>query len=273
MGVSKVDYNNETLIDISNDTLSEDTLFEGFTGHDSNGEPITGKFPISEVDTQADLISQIKTALDGKAIGNGGTVKDDRLDKLLDGSLVDLNSGCSKVSPYAMYQRMALETVNVPNASDIGMYACQNCTSLHTANMPAATNIGNYGFMGCTQLKSPIYLPLIKTIGNNAFMTCTPLDWVDIGSEIVQIGTNAFNSCALSVLIIRKTSGVPTLGSNTAFTNSGIAKGTGYIYVPAALIETYQSATNWSKFASQFRALEDYTVDGTVTGALDESKI
>jgi hypothetical protein len=40
--------------------------------------------------------------------------------------------------------------------------------------------------------------------------------------------------------------------------NTPIGKGTGYVYVPSALIETYKTATNWSTFAAQFRAIEDY---------------
>lgn len=47
----------------------------------------------------------------------------------------------------------------------------------------------------------------------------------------------------------------------------------GYIYVPENMIETLSSATNWATYASQLRALEDYTVDGTTTGELDESKV
>lgn len=47
----------------------------------------------------------------------------------------------------------------------------------------------------------------------------------------------------------------------------------GYIYVPRALVEDYKVATNWTTLASQFRAIEDYTVDGTIYGELDESKI
>jgi hypothetical protein len=43
----------------------------------------------------------------------------------------------------------------------------------------------------------------------------------------------------------------------------------GYVYVPRDMIETLSSATNWSTL--QFRALEDYTDDGTTTGKfLDE---
>ena len=52
-----------------------------------------------------------------------------------------------------------------------------------------------------------------------------------------------------------------------------IMKGEGYIYVPRALVDSYKVATNWSSWATQFRALEDYTVDGTTTGELDETKI
>ena len=41
----------------------------------------------------------------------------------------------------------------------------------------------------------------------------------------------------------------------------------------AALVDSYKAATNWSTYADQIRALEDYTVDGTTTGALDETKV
>lgn len=42
MGNSKVEYNGETLIDISNDTVTPETLAKGETAHNSNGEPIVG---------------------------------------------------------------------------------------------------------------------------------------------------------------------------------------------------------------------------------------
>lgn len=42
MGKSKVIYNDETLIDLSEDTVAPETLLEGTTAHDSNGDPIVG---------------------------------------------------------------------------------------------------------------------------------------------------------------------------------------------------------------------------------------
>ena len=66
---------------------------------------------------------------------------------------------------------------------------------------------------------------------------------------------------------------------NNNIIHSKIAAGNGYIYVPRALLsdddetKDYRRATNWSTYAAQFRALEDYTVDGTTTGELDKTKI
>ena len=93
-------------------------------------------------------------------------------------------------------------------------------------------------------------------------------------NHITSIGGSAFRGCrGLTTLILRNTEKVCTLLNTSALSSTKIASGTGYIYVPAALIDSYKAASNWSTFAAQFRALEDYTVDGTTTGALDEAKI
>ena len=63
------------------------------------------------------------------------------------------------------------------------------------------------------------------------------------------------------------------LSNTSAFNSTPITFGTGYIYAPRALVDSYKAATNWSTYADQICALEDYTVDGTTTGALDETKI
>ena len=55
MGVSKVDYNGETLIDLSNDSINPDVVLEGYTGHDSNGEPFEGRMVPSEGDAVQEI--------------------------------------------------------------------------------------------------------------------------------------------------------------------------------------------------------------------------
>ena len=79
----------------------------------------------------------------------------------------------------------------------------------------------------------------------------------------------------LKALILRNTSAVCTLNLSVTFGNTpiGLANGGGYIYVPSALIEDYKVATNWATYADRIRAIESYTVDGTMTGELDDTKI
>lgn len=42
MGINKVNYGNTTLIDISNDTVTANTLLSGATAHDNGGNQIAG---------------------------------------------------------------------------------------------------------------------------------------------------------------------------------------------------------------------------------------
>jgi hypothetical protein len=51
---------------------------------------------------------------------------------------------------------------------------------------------------------------------------------------------------------------VVTLADVDALNDSSVASGSGYIYVPAALVDSYKAATNWSTYAEQIRAIEDY---------------
>jgi hypothetical protein len=93
-------------------------------------------------------------------------------------------------------------------------------------------------------------------------------------SKVTSIGKQAFRDCpVLKTFIIRQSDSVCTLTYTYTFKNTLIESGNGYIYVPDSLLDQYRQATNWAAYADQIRALEDYTVDGTTTGELDESKI
>lgn len=137
----------------------------------------------------------------------------------------------------------------------LGAYALSG-TNVATLNLPALTTIAGYAFYQCTKL-TYVNFPLLTEIPNNGFREFSGVVKADLAS-IKYARSNCFYKCtALETLIIRTPSVVP-LTAGTTFTATPIANGTGYIYVPSALVESYKSATNWSAFADQFRAIEDY---------------
>ena len=164
-----------------------------------------------------------------------------------------------------------VKEIHDAKTSAIGAYALKDCGALQTADFPNASSVGDEAFQYCVSLTS-VNLPSVKEIKPYAFGTCMYIETLDF-PKLAIIGANAFYRCtSLAHLILRNPEGC-RLASTNAFTYTPIADGTGYIYVPRDLVESYKTATNWVTYADKFRALEDYTVDGTITGALDESKI
>ena len=192
-------------------------------------------------------------------------------DAIIDGSIGRYsNDRVLRVSPYVFYERANLTEVRFANVTHVNSEAFGACYRLRTVYMPSAEYIGNGAFCGCRNL-SEIYCPLVTCIHAVAF-TGTNLKILDI------YGGNIICHCAFEgshyfrALILRSESSITAIESST-FDNSTIADGVAYVYVPAALVEQYKAAENWSNYANQIRALEDYTVDGTVTGKLDMTKI
>lgn len=174
----------------------------------------------------------------------------------------------TKIGKYAFYGCTALSVVDVPNVEYVGDNAFYNCpiTSFSFENV---TTLGGGAFT-FGQLVS-VALPKITDLGYDVFRSCTPLTMADM-PIVKRIYNSAFRYTNLTTLLLRADT-VVTLNNTGTFGGTPLASGTGYIYVPRALVDSYKTATNWSTYAAQFRALEDYTVDGTTTGELDESKI
>lgn len=204
---------------------------------------------------------------------------EDHLDDFLVNTLTAIDSDVTKIVSYGSYGRTALKTINLPKCTEIGSYAFRGCTGITNVDAPLVTNIGTYAFYGCSKL-TEINMSRATTIGNYAFYKCDlPSVNFPLASNIAQnafyqnenlqiadfgaaskIAQAAFGNCeSLVALILRRTSSICALQVATnAFTGTPIAEGTGYVYVPAVLIETYKTATNWTNYATQFRAIEDY---------------
>lgn len=132
------------------------------------------------------------------------------------------------------------------------------------------TALKECAFHYCTKLTRAI-IPNANEIPYRSFFGCVELKIADVYGAYIT--NQAFSGCASLVALVVRSNTVGRLISANVFDYTPFKQGTGYIYVPSALITGYKAATNWSAYASQFRALESYTVDGTTTGAFDESKI
>lgn len=158
-----------------------------------------------------------------------------------------------------------LTTINAPKLEKF--FGCMYGSGITSIDFPLLNEMGSSSmFTACTSLTSVKLKNYASSYGSNTFNGCSSLVIADLGKP-TRIMTNALKNCtSLIALVIRKTDAVTALSSSSEFSGEPIANGTGYIYVPRAMVSTYQAATNWSTYSAQFRALEDYTDDGTVDG-------
>jgi hypothetical protein len=192
----------------------------------------------------------------GQVTVNVSGGEENRLEEILNGTITTIDSNVTKIISYGCYGIRTLTSVNLPKCSSIGSYAFRGCDYLATINAPKVTSLGSYGFFG-TKITEVIF-PLTESVPSNCFYSCSALEKADFGVA-KSIAASSFYGCSkLSALILRKTDAICTLSNANAIQSAGVGKGTGYVYVPSALIETYKTATNWSTFANQFRAIEDY---------------
>lgn len=207
------------------------------------------------------------------AEGGGGT--DSTIKNYVEGNPVDINDeAVTNIRTRAFNYATNLTSVNFPNAEKVSSYAFAECTGLVSANLPNVTSSsGTFLFDGCESLQN-VNIPKVSSVSNYAFRNCSALEKIELGN-ISSCGSYSFSNAAslVAVIIRREGTKATTLSATNAFTGTPIASGTGYVYVPAALVDTFKTAANWKTYATQFRAIEDYTVDGTITGELDESKI
>ena len=128
---------------------------------------------------------------------------------------------------------------------------------------------GNDVFYYCSELLEFV-APKIKTItASKPFQYCSKLKKVDLGEPTKIPSYFLNNATAVEALIIRKSS-VTTAASYAINGATKIQNNTGgYIYVPSALVNSYKAANYWSTYASQIRAIEDYSSDGTVNGDIN----
>lgn len=217
------------------------------------------------------------------------------VDSIIDRSITEFKDDTlTTIETRAFYNCSELIKVDLPNVTTIGSRAFAVCKSLVSANIPSVTVLDrDFLFDRCSNLKifdfsnivllgasgfsgswssafsecgfEELHFNNIINIGRRCFYGCKQLKKVDIMSA-EKLTYEAFLDCTnLSALILRG-SNVCEINDINIIANTAIYSAKGGIYVQRALVDNYKAATHWSQVAEMIKPLEDYTVDGTITG-------
>ena len=184
----------------------------------------------------------------------------DEMEALIQRTITSYSSDTlTSVGTNAFHSCTKLTTVSLPNATSLSGSAFNNCSAMTSIEIPKVTSITTQSFYACNSLTS-LNMPSLKTIGAQGVRACKKLARVDLGVT-TSIGALSFDGCSLLDTLIIRTESVCTLVNASALSGTLIASGTGYVYVPDDLVESYRTATNWSTYAEQIVPLSAYSED------------
>lgn len=202
------------------------------------------------------------------------------------GEIVDIN----KVGSYTYY---AVEVCTVGAQAEGDLASMQEELDKTNAQLEELLNkssstIANELFSKVANGETTISKVTItsENVVDDAFENYAMLNIIDLVNckSLSSFGT-FFGCRSLKALVIRKQDSILTLRNidpweadggmlyDTPIGNNYNTDEGGRVYVPRALLDAYKTAVAWRDLSNKFRAIEDYTVDGTVTGELDETKI
>ena len=155
------------------------------------------------------------------------------IDSMIDRSITSISSQATMVGRNALYSCASLVSASFPNAIEIYDNAFRDCSNLEYIDFPKAVRFYGYSFRDCKKL-SRVDLPCAEIFYSNVFNGCSELQTLILRADKV---------CNLS---------------NTAILGgTKIEGGTGFVYVPDNLVDSYKKANNWSTFANQIKPISE----------------
>lgn len=197
---------------------------------------------------------------------------------------INIPEGVTKIDNYAFWHCESLTSAVVPSTvTNTTGFIFTDCANLESVEYKAQI-VGQQCFNGCLKLKN-VSIPNATQLQQNCFeRTC--FEYLEIPATVTTIAREAFKQISVptSTTIVFKGNMPNSLGSSSSsvFTFSGngvvnyVIKGTGgpstdsnlsrykklgepatiqmHIYVPASLVNSYKSASNWSAYWNNIEA-------------------
>ena len=158
----------------------------------------------------------------------------------------------TSIGTYVFSGCASLASITIPDGvASIANYMLRECYSLASITIPdGVASTGNSTFQYCYSLASVTIPDSVTSIGNHAFDSCYSLASITIPNDVTSIGTHAFYYCYGMKEYHFLPTTPPTLANTNAFQ---YIPSDCIIYVPQGSLEAYQTATNWSTYASKMQ--------------------
>lgn len=213
----------------------------------------TGETGLIIPEDMPNKVSDCYAAGFAEAKAEGHAVEDAIIERTISGSYT--NDRVSSIGYDAFRYCSDITEAHFPKVKFTGFRSFANCTRLKVADFPLLTSADDQLFASCIRLTT-VSLPLLKGLPYRCFYADAALAEVELPS-VTNIGTYAFQGCSALVKVVLSATSVCSLSSANAFTNTPVASGTGFVYVPDELVEAYKMATNWSTYADQIRSITE----------------
>lgn len=162
--------------------------------------------------------------------------------------------------PNSMFKgATSLETVNFPAALATNSEVFTQSTVMEVLTLPEVSILNSTNLVNSMSALKELRLPKNTSSLATAIVMCNALELLDIGvtGTVGQVLSGSYFR-NLTYFIAWNTAAVATPAGSTIF-NSGspIAKGTGKILVPRAMVDSYKADNNWSRYSAVIEAIED----------------
>lgn len=178
----------------------------------------------------------------------------------------DMPNSVTTLGGITFYGSTSLSSITLSNSLTSIPVAFIEDTAVSSVNIPSGvTSIGDKAFYNCGNIASLEISDNVTTIGSRAFGlmggNISSGASITIGSGVTTVGWKAFtdfgtsNTASTNVVTINATT-PPQMTISTELQNNhlGFRENT-IIYVPSASVSAYQSAENWSEYASKIQAI------------------
>lgn len=224
MAVNKIIYYNQTLVDLTNDTVTADTLLKGVTAHDKSGRLITGTY-------------------EGGSSG-GSSAGTNLIDELISRTITNITTNVETIGESAFNNCGLLEEVNAPNCIDLYASVFALCSSLISFNAPLTQTIGVGAFYECQSL-TELYFPKANLLEESAFGGCFSLTKITLGN-VDYLPYGSFLYCYSLTDVYLGYDGVVSIEYGTFEENSELS--VIRVHVKSVYASSYANATNWAYY-------------------------